>query len=209
MSTQQVETSKDATAGDGTIQYRAVSGLAVLALALGVLSAAAMVGPVLWSIPILAAIVALIAMRRIRSSEDLVGWNIAFLGLLYMLMATPQARAGGLFAGLAATPGLHLALGIASALASYVNLGLLWRWLRRDGVYQPLPGWGRYLLRMLAACVAMAVAVLAIRAWAGDWAAIADWRLRVGWLLLAVGAGAGAYGIAQLALGLRPRHLRH
>jgi hypothetical protein len=86
MSTQQVETSKKTSAGDGTIQYRAVSGLAVLALALGVLSAAAMVGPVLWSIPILAAIVALIAMRRIRSSEDLVGWNIAFLGLLLALL---------------------------------------------------------------------------------------------------------------------------
>jgi hypothetical protein len=86
MSTQQVETSKNASAGDGTIQYRAVSGLAVLALVLGVLSAAAMVGPVLWSIPILAAIVALIAMRRIRSSEDLVGWNIAFLGLLLAIL---------------------------------------------------------------------------------------------------------------------------
>jgi hypothetical protein len=86
MSTQQVETAKDKTAGDGTIRYRAVSGMAVLALGLGVLSAAAMVGPVLWSIPILAAIVALIAMRRIRASEDLVGWNIAFLGLLLAIL---------------------------------------------------------------------------------------------------------------------------
>jgi hypothetical protein len=86
MSTQQAETSKGSTVADGTIQYRAVSGLAVLALALGVLSAAAMVGPVLWSIPILAVIVALVAMRRIRASEDLAGWNIAFLGLLLAIL---------------------------------------------------------------------------------------------------------------------------
>jgi hypothetical protein len=35
---------------------------------------------------VLAAIVAMVAMRRIRSSEDLVGWNIAFLGLLLAIL---------------------------------------------------------------------------------------------------------------------------
>ena len=128
-------------------------------------------------------------------------WTVAVNVLLTVAITWPLWRHG--------VPGAHGGIAAASGLAGLFNAWLLWRYLRRSGLYQPLPGWGRYLLRMLAACVAMAVAVLAIRAWAGDWAAIADWRLRVGWLLLAVGAGAGAYGIAQLALGLRPRHLRH
>jgi hypothetical protein len=86
MSAPQIDTPRSAAANDGPIQYRAVSGLAVLALALGIASAAAMVGPVLWFVPIVAAIVALVAMRRIRASEDLVGWNIAFLGLLLAIL---------------------------------------------------------------------------------------------------------------------------
>ena len=105
--------------------------------------------------------------------------------------------------------GTALAYAAASGLAGLFNAGLLWLYLRRAGLHQPQPGWGRYLLRMLEASVAMSLAVLAMRAWVGDWAAIGDWRLRVGWLLLAVAAGAVTYGLAQIALGLRLRHLRH
>ncbi len=71
---------------DRTAPYRAVSGLAVLALVLGILSAAAVVGPILWFIPLLAVIMALVAMRRIHVSQDLAGWNVAFLGLLLALL---------------------------------------------------------------------------------------------------------------------------
>ena len=45
--------------------------------------------------------------------------------------------------------------------------------------------------------------------WIGDWTGIADWQQRVFWLFVAIGAGALAYGATLLALGLRPRHLRH
>jgi putative peptidoglycan lipid II flippase len=133
--------------------------------------------------------------------------NIVLLGLLYVLMATPQARAGGLFAGLAATPGLHLALGIASALASYVNLGLLWHWLRRDGVYQPLPGWGRFVLRLVLACAALCAVVLAGLYLAPDFTAMRLWS-RIAWLLGLVAAGVVAYGATLFAMGWRLRELR-
>ena len=105
--------------------------------------------------------------------------------------------------------GAHAGIAAASGIAGLFNAGLLWVYLRRAGLHQPQPGWGRYLLRMLVASMAMIAVVLAIRMWVGEWAAIGDWRLRVGWLLFAVGAGAVAYGLAQVALGLRPRHLRH
>ena len=47
--------------------------------------------------------------------------------------------------GLAQLPGLHMALGLASAVASYVNLYLLWHWLKKSGVYQRQPGWSRHI----------------------------------------------------------------
>ena len=56
-------------------------------------------------------------------------------------------------------PGLHFALGMASAVASYLNLALLWRWLKKAGVYQREPGWGRFLLRLLVSCIALVAVV--------------------------------------------------
>lgn len=104
--------------------------------------------------------------------------------------------------------GAHGGIAAATGLAGLFNAWLLWRYLRREGLHQPLPGWGRYLLRLLAGCVAMAAAVLAVRAWVGEWTALSG-HLRVAWLLVAVAAGALAYGATQLLLGLRLRDLRH
>ena len=55
---------------------------------------------------------------------------------------------------------------------------------------------------------AMVVAVWAVTDAAGDFTVMGDAR-RWAWLLAAIAAGAGAYGAMLLALGLRPRHLRH
>ena len=87
-------------------------------------------------------------------------FNIVLLALLYLIRVPDEVKAAGVWAALAQTPGLHLALGIASALASYLNLALLWRWLKRDGVYEPQPGWGRFAMRLLLACAAMCAVVL-------------------------------------------------
>ena len=55
----------------------------------------------------------------------------------------------------------------------------------------------------------MTAVVLALSHWIGDWTALHGWQHRVGWLLVAIAAGAAAYGVTLLAAGLRPRHLRH
>ncbi|MEO5962654.1 MAG: lipid II flippase MurJ, partial [Thermomonas sp.] len=105
-------------------------------------------------------------------------------------------------------PGAHGGIAAATGLSGLFNAWLLWRYLRRAGLHQPLPGWGAYLWRMLAACVVMAAAVLGVRAWVGEWTALhGSWRVM--WLLVAVAAGVVAYAATQLVLGLRPRHLRH
>ncbi|TKS53591.1 murein biosynthesis integral membrane protein MurJ [Luteimonas yindakuii] len=105
--------------------------------------------------------------------------------------------------------GAHGGIALATALAGGLNALLLWRSLRRSGLYRPEPGWGGFLLRLVAACVAMAVVVLVLRHGIGAWTAIDGAVARVGWLVLTIGAGAGCYGLVLVMLGLRPRHLRH
>lgn len=135
-------------------------------------------------------------------------FNVAILAVLYQWMVPQELKAQGVMAALGQRPGLHLALGIASALSSYLNLGLLWLWLGRTGVYRRSPGWGGYLAKLVIACVAMALvlgyALHALPAFTG----MPKWD-RVAWLLALVGGGGATYALALLALGFRPRDLRH
>jgi putative peptidoglycan lipid II flippase len=102
----------------------------------------------------------------------------------------------------------HTGIAAATALAGMFNAALLWRYLRQQGVYNAEPGWGRWVLRIVLAMIAMATVVLGVRGWVGEWAALPTlWRWL--WLLAAVAAGAVAYGTVLLLSGLRPRHLRH
>jgi putative peptidoglycan lipid II flippase len=105
--------------------------------------------------------------------------------------------------------GAHGGIALATGLAGIFNAWLLWRYLRRDGLLRPQPGWGKHLFRIASGCVAMTAVVLGISHMVGDWTAIASPWHRVGWLLAVVAAGALAYGAALIAMGLRPRDLRH
>jgi putative peptidoglycan lipid II flippase len=134
-------------------------------------------------------------------------FNVALLALLYVWKVPPEAQARGVMAGLASTPGLHFALGIASALSSYLNLGLLLYWLRKARVYDPAPGWGRFLLKLGIASATMAAALgLGLRL-APAFPDMGAW-MRVVWLAGLVGGGALTYAAAMLALGFRPRDFR-
>jgi putative peptidoglycan lipid II flippase len=44
----------------------------------------------------------------------------------------------------------HAGLALSIGLASCVNAGMLYRGLRKRGVYQPQPGWGRFAGKLLA-----------------------------------------------------------
>jgi len=134
--------------------------------------------------------------------------NLLFVGALFLAWRGPATAAeGDWLAQIASIPGLHLAIALASSVASYLNLWLLWRGVHRDGVYTREPGWARHLLRLLLACTAL-VAVLAAGLWLWpDWSAMAVmtrvWRLGV-----LIGAAAAAYGAVMFAAGFRLRDLR-
>ena len=108
---------------------------------------------------------------------------------------------------LGAVPGAHAGIALATGLAGLANAWLLWRALRRQAHFTLAAGWGRHLLRILVASLALAAAVLGTVHLVGDlraWSGAARWGL----LLAEVAAGAAAYGLALMACGWRPRELR-
>jgi len=103
--------------------------------------------------------------------------------------------------------GAHAGIALATGLAGLINPWLLWRALRRQGVYRASAGWGWHLTRLLLACAAMAV-VLWLARGVGEWVELHG-MARWGMALLTVAAGAATYGATLLALGWRPSELRH
>jgi putative peptidoglycan lipid II flippase len=132
--------------------------------------------------------------------------NALFLALLFLLWQKPGDLDHGWLAALGRVPGLHVALALASALASYLNLSMLWRALRRDGIYQREPGWLTYSLRLLAACTVMVAFLLAGRWLWPDWS-VGMWS-RVWHLGVLVAGGGLAYVGVLAAMGFRVKDLR-
>ncbi len=62
----------------------------------------------------------------------------------------------------------HAGLALSIGLGACVNALWLWRGLRRRGHYRPAPGWGRFGLQVLLACMVLA-------AWLGWVASAVDW----------------------------------
>ena len=134
-------------------------------------------------------------------------FNFALLAVLYQVMVPDELKSQGVWVALGKQPGLHLALGIASALSSYLNLGLLWYWLGKTDVYQPKAGWGGYVTRLGLACAAMVAVLLGLLQLMTDFTDMDKWH-RIGNLALLVGGGGLTYLLALVAMGFRPRHLR-
>ncbi len=104
--------------------------------------------------------------------------------------------------------GAHAGIALATALAGIGNAWLLWRYLRRDGVWQAGPGWSWALIRIGIAGAVMVAVLIALRMGPWDWRALhglARWL----WLAAVIVAGAAAYGLTLMILGWRPRELRH
>lgn len=105
------------------------------------------------------------------------------------------------------TPGAHAGIALATAVAGLLNPWLLWRALRRQGLYAASPGWRVFGLRLALACAMLVLTVLLLRHALGDWSAMAElgrWMSTLG----VVAAGALAYASGLLLGGLRPRDFR-
>ena len=119
------------------------------------------------------------------------GANVAFVGAM-------------LWAGL---PGAHAGLALATTASAFLNAGLLWRGLRRAGVYVPGPGWRRLAAQVAAAGAAMTALLWWLAGEPGQWLGGAPaWR--AGRLALCVAAGAAVYFGVLAAAGWRLSALR-
>lgn len=101
----------------------------------------------------------------------------------------------------------HAAIALATATGAWINAVLLLRRLRRDGVYRPAPGWGRFAVQLLVASSLMGGLLLVMAGDLAEWtgAGAAERALRLAGI---IAAAAVAYFAALLALGLRPRDFR-
>ncbi len=102
----------------------------------------------------------------------------------------------------------HVGLALATSASAYLNAGLLYRGLRKQGVYARQPGWGLLITRYLAANGAMAAVVLMLLQHWNQWGEWLWWQ-RVAHLGAVCIAGLIAYGLTLAVVGLRPGHLRH
>jgi hypothetical protein len=84
---------------DPELEYRSVEPLAVIGLLLGLVSALAFIGPLLWLLPPLGIAANLLAMRRIRHDSSRSGRSIALagLGLSVVFAIAPAAQTASAF----------------------------------------------------------------------------------------------------------------
>lgn len=101
----------------------------------------------------------------------------------------------------------HAGLTLASALAGYVNCGLLLYLLVKRGVFQPSPGWLKYLLQLFLANLALSMYLLVVRGTVEDWMGFPP-VTRLSVLLLHVLIAVVLYLFVLGLAGVRPNQFR-
>lgn len=98
----------------------------------------------------------------------------------------------------------HVGLALAISLAACLNAGLLYWQLRRADIFQPLPGWGLFLLKLVVAVAVMVAVLLGLLQVMPAWAE-GEMLVRLLRLGALVATGLVAYFGMLLILGFRPR----
>jgi putative peptidoglycan lipid II flippase len=102
----------------------------------------------------------------------------------------------------------HAGLALAISLGACLNAGLLYALLRRRRIYNPLPGWALFTLKLAVAVCAMGSVIWLVCGTPAEWmAANASQRaMRLGGI---VTLGASVYFAILWALGFRLRNFNH
>lgn len=103
-------------------------------------------------------------------------------------------------------PGPHAGLALATALAGWINAGLMYHRLRCDDSLTPRRGWRTLWLQILVASAAMWLTLDWLTPPLVDWTAAGPW-LRASWLAALILAAAAVYVATLFVFGLRPRDL--
>jgi len=98
----------------------------------------------------------------------------------------------------------HAGLALAIGLGACLNAGLLFRFLRKDNIYVPQPGWPLFFLKVFASVGFMAVALYTAMGEPAWWLR-APWQHKLPAVLGLVALGAAVYALCLFAFGFRPR----
>lgn len=101
----------------------------------------------------------------------------------------------------------HAGLALSIGLASCLNAGLLWRGLRQRGVYQPRPGWGVFMLKLLAALLVLGSVLWLATAEDAAWLAMGARQRMLGLSGVVLG-GIASYFATLWLLGFRLHDFR-
>jgi len=101
----------------------------------------------------------------------------------------------------------HLGLAMATACSAYLNVWLLHRGLKRDGVYSGVPRYAAFWLKLATATVVMAVVLILTLQWQQSYAGLGGAQ-RILQLAVLVGSGGVSFCVALLASGFKLQELR-
>jgi putative peptidoglycan lipid II flippase len=101
----------------------------------------------------------------------------------------------------------HAGLALAIGLAACLNATLLYRGLRRDGIFRPQPGWGTFVLKLTLALATMGCTLFLMTGPNENWLHYA--MLERTWRLAGiVASGIAVYFVTLWLLGFRLRDFR-
>jgi putative peptidoglycan lipid II flippase len=118
--------------------------------------------------------------------------------VLNVLIVVPWLQSGA--------AGPHAGLAVATSISSFLNAGLLYRGLLKEGVIRHEDGWRSFLLRVLVATAVMAMLISYFVPAQERWFE-ADFWVALGWLSIAIFGGGVAYIGTLFAMGMRPSEL--
>ncbi|ADJ29807.1 murein biosynthesis integral membrane protein MurJ [Nitrosococcus watsonii] len=103
-------------------------------------------------------------------------------------------------------PLAHAGLALATSLSAWLNASLLFFTLKRQGIYQPRPGWWWFGLRIIIASSFMAFTLLWLMPSLTNWL---NWEatVRTMRIMSLIGAAVLVYFGSLLLIGVRPRML--
>lgn len=100
----------------------------------------------------------------------------------------------------------HVGLALATALSAGLNGWLLFRGLRKEGVYQPRAGWAKFTLKLLLPNLGLMLMLFWLSPSSADWLASSGWE-RSRLLLGLIAAAAAVYFALLHLVGIRLRQL--
>ncbi len=105
-------------------------------------------------------------------------------------------------------PLAHAGLALATSISAWLNTFLLWRGLKKDGVWKSQPGWGRFFLQLGLANAALAATILYLQPPVDQWMGASGLQ-RASDMTMLVVAGVLVYFVVLALAGVRVRHFRN